>query len=228
MSNPAVNPIRILIIDDHQIVREGLSALIKNHEGMIVVGVAENSINALQVASREQPDVIVLDLDLGAESGLTLLPELLQAARHTTVIVLTGIRDTQLRDRAMQLGAKGMVLKENGAEELLSAIEKVYRTGEYWLEPGAARRLFDRRPEREAETPNDPELAKIGRLTQTEQTLITYIGQGMDNRQIAVEMRMAESTVRNNLTRVYDKLEIKGGRLALLVYAYRHGLIKPV
>lgn len=227
MPDTPANPIRILIVDDHQIIRDGLCELIKSHGGMTVVGVAENCVNALRLASSEQPDVIVLDLDLGADSGLILLPELLETARKAAVIVLTGVRDTKIRDRAMQLGAKGMVLKENGAIELLNAIEKVHRTGEYWLELGAAKRLFDMKIVREGETQADPEAAKNATLTATERALITYLGQGLDNRQIAVEMHMAESTVRNNLTRVYDKLEIKGGRLALLVYAYRYGLVKP-
>jgi DNA-binding NarL/FixJ family response regulator len=180
----------------------------------------------LKVATREQPDVIVLDLDLGDESGLALLPELLDAVKETSVIILTGTRDVEQRDRAIELGAKGVVLKESGAVELLSAIEKIHRTGEYWLEHGATKRLLDRRrtPER-AEA--HPEAAKIASLTQTERELITYIGEGMDNRQIANRMHIAESTVRNNLTRIYDKLEIQGGRLGLLVYAYRYGLVKP-
>lgn len=227
MPDPLVNPIRILVVDDHQIIRDGLCALIKSHEGMMIVGAAGNRVNALQAASLHQPDVIVLDLDLGADSGLTLLPELLETARTASVIVLTGVRDTKIRDRAMQLGAKGMVLKENGATELLGAIEKVHQTGEYWLEPGAASRLFDRKLLRDGEAQSNHEVSKIAMLTQNEQALISYLGQGFDNRQIAVEMRMAESTVRNNLTRVYNKLGIKGGRLALLVYAYRHGLVKP-
>jgi two-component system, NarL family, nitrate/nitrite response regulator NarL len=219
-------PIRILLIDDHTIIREGLRDLITSREGMVVVGDAGTSHDALKVATREQPDVIVLDLDLGDESGLALLPELLDAVKETSVIILTGTRDVEQRDRAIELGAKGVVLKESGAVELLSAIEKIHRTGEYWLEHGATKRLLDRRrtPER-AEA--HPEAAKIASLTPTERELITYIGEGMDNRQIANRMHIAESTVRNNLTRIYDKLEIQGGRLGLLVYAYRYGLVKP-
>jgi DNA-binding NarL/FixJ family response regulator len=218
-------PIRILIVDDHAIIREGLRDLIASRPGMVVVGDAGTRADALRVAAAEQPDVIVLDLDLGPDSGLELLPELLEAAQASSVIILTGAREAGQRDRAMELGAKGVVLKENGATELLSAIEKVHDTGDYWFEPGAAKRLLGRRS-RGDEAP-DPEAAKIGSLTPTERELITYIGEGLDNRQIAARMHIAESTVRNNLTRIYDKLDIKGGRLGLLVYAYRHGLVKP-
>jgi DNA-binding NarL/FixJ family response regulator len=168
-------------------------------------------------------DVVVLDL--GGTSGLELLPEVLRESPGASVIILTGMRDTAKRDRAMELGAKGVVLKENGVAELLNAIEKVHRTGDYWFEPGAARRLMENRRGGSAQA--DPEAGKITWLTATERALIAYLGKRLDNRQIAQQTNIAESTVRNNLTRIYDKLDIKGGRLARVVYAYQHGLVKP-
>jgi two-component system response regulator NreC len=218
-------PIRIVIVDDHQIIRDGLREFIESRPGMRVVGDAGDRQRAVETVARELPDVVVLDLDLGGVSGLELLPEILQAAPAASVIILTGLRDTAKRDRAMELGAKGVVLKENGVAELLNAIEKVHRTGDYWFEPGAAKRLLEGRRGGDARV--DPEAAKVASLTPTERALITHLGKGLDNRQIAEQMHVAESTVRNNLTRIYDKLEIKGGRLALLVYAYQHGLVKP-
>lgn len=222
---PETPPIRVVLIDDHQIIRDGLREFIESRPGMRVVGDAGDRRRAIETVARELPDVVVLDLDLGGVSGLELLPEILHAAPATSVIILTGLRDTEKRDRAMELGAKGVVLKENGVAELLNAIEKVHRTGDYWLEPGAAKRLLEGR--RGGAPRIDPEAAKIASLTPTESALITHLGKGLDNRQIAEQMHVAESTVRNNLTRIYDKLEIKGGRLALLVYAYQHGLVKP-
>jgi DNA-binding NarL/FixJ family response regulator len=225
MASPRPDPIRILLVDDHAIIREGLRDLIRSRPGMVVVGDAGTRAEALAAALSQRPDVVVLDLDLGGESGLDVLEDLQESVPAASVIILTGGRDVEQRDRAMELGAKGVVLKEKGATELLSAIEKVHDTGELWFEPGAAKRLLGRRA-RAAERP-DPEAAKIGTLTTTERELVTYIGEGLDNRQIARRMHVAESTVRNNLTRIYDKLDIQGGRLGLLVYAYRHGLVKP-
>jgi DNA-binding NarL/FixJ family response regulator len=227
MSKPAASSIRILLVDDHKLIREGLREFIQTRQGMEVVGDVGNRADAIEAASREQPDIIVLDLDLGEDSGLDVLPELLNVARDASVIILTGMRDTEKRDRAMELGAKGVVLKENGAMELLNAIEKVHHTGEYWFEAGAMKRLLDRKRSQANEAEANPEAAKLARLTPTERELITYIGEGLENKQIAARMYIAESTVRNNLTRIYDKLEISGGRLGLLVYAYRHGLVKP-
>jgi DNA-binding NarL/FixJ family response regulator len=225
MSDTQTTHIRIVLIDDHKIIRDGLREFIESRPGMVVVGDAGDRAGALEVVAREQPDIVVLDLDLGGISGLDLLPEVLRAAGGANVIILTGMRDTEKRDRAMELGAKGVVLKENGVAELLNAIEKVHRTGDYWFEPGAAKRLMEGR--RGGAEQSDPEAAKIAGLTPTERALITYLGKGLDNKQIAAQMHMAESTVRNNLTRIYDKLDIKGGRLALLVYAYQRGLVKP-
>jgi DNA-binding NarL/FixJ family response regulator len=225
MAETQTPPIRVVIIDDHQIIRDGLREFIESRPGMRVVGDAGEREAAIETVARELPDVVVLDLDLGGVSGLELLPEILRAAPAASVVILTGLRDTAKRDRAMELGAKGVVLKENGVTELLNAIEKVHRTGDYWFEPGAAKRLMESR--RGGAGGLSPEGAKIASLTPTECALITHLGKGLDNRQIAEQMHVAESTVRNNLTRIYDKLEIKGGRLALLVYAYQHGLVKP-
>ena len=223
---PTTEPIRVLIVDDHKIIREGLRDLIGGRRGMAVVGDVGNRADALRLAARERPDIVVLDLDLGEDSGLSLIPELLGVSEDAGIIVLTGLRDTEKRDRAMELGAKGMVLKEEGAAELLSAIEKVYRTGEYWLEPGAARRLLGRRTVRAVEKP-DPEAAKIAALTEREREIITLVGEGLENKEIAERLRpvVAEATVRNNLSVIYSKLNIQGGRLGLLIYAYKHGLV---
>lgn len=221
-------PIRVLIVDDHKIIRDGLRDLISSRQGMIVVGDAANGSESLKLAASEQPHIVVLDIDLGRESGLDLIPELSQVAREAGIIMLTGVRDVEIRDNAMKLGAKGMVLKEEGATELLNAIEKVARTGEYWLEAGAARRFLEKQRAQANEKP-DPEAARIAKLTGREREIIALVGEGLENREISERLRpvVAESTVRNNLSIIYDKLGIQSGRLGLLVYAYKHGLLSP-
>lgn len=220
-------PIRILIIDDHKIIREGLRDLIESRGGrMMVVGEAGNCADGLAEALKTKPDVVLLDLDLSPDNGLTLIPELLAADKNTNILILTGVRDVEKRDQAMELGAKGIVLKEEGANELLNAIEKVYTTGEYWLEPGAYKRLLERRRP-QPEPPPDPEALRIATLTEREREIIALVGEGLENKQIADRLRpvVAEATVRNNLSTIYDKLGIQGGRLGLLVYAYKNGLV---
>jgi DNA-binding NarL/FixJ family response regulator len=219
-------PIRVVIIDDHKIIREGLRDLIESRGRMTVVGEAGGCADGLAVALKTKPDVVLLDLDLGTDSGLSLIPELLAADRNTNILILTGLRDVEKRDQAMELGAKGIVLKEEGASELLNAIEKVCTTGEYWLEPGAYKRLLEKRKPH-PEAPPDPEALRIATLTDREREIIGLVGEGLENKQIADRLRpvVAEATVRNNLSAIYDKLGIQGGRLGLLVYAYKHGLV---
>lgn len=220
-------PIRILIIDDHKIIREGLRDLIESRGGpMTVVGEAGGCADGLAEALRTKPDLVLLDLDLAPDSGLTLISELLAVDKNTNILILTGVRDVEKRDHAMELGAKGIVLKEEGATELLNAIEKVCTTGEYWLEPGAYRRLLDKRKP-QIQPPQDPEALRIATLTEREREIIGLVGEGLENKQIADRLRpvVAEATVRNNLSTIYDKLGIQGGRLGLLVYAYKHGLV---
>jgi DNA-binding NarL/FixJ family response regulator len=232
MSIPTGSSIRVVIIDDLKIVREGLCKLIEAPPGLTVVGDAGNCADALKVASSTQPDIIILELGLDQcnDSGLELLPKLLVTAPEASVIILTSQHDAGIRDKAMELGAKGVVLKENGAVALLNAIKKVYYTGEYWFEQGVAKRLLEKNRAQRSKDEIGPETARIAALTPREREIISLIGEGLENKEIAERLRpiVAESTVRNNLSIIYDKLGIKGGRLALLVYSYKQGLIKAV
>jgi two-component system, NarL family, response regulator DevR len=226
MMATGAEPIKVLIIDDHKIIRDGLKDLISSRGGMTVVGEAGNSADAVRIAALEHPDVIILDLVLADESGLDLIPELQRVREQASILILTGVRDAEKRDKAIEIGARGVVLKDQGAAELLSAIEKVHRPGEYWLEPGATQRLLERRRARSNEL-RDPEALNISRLTRRELEIIALVGEGLENREIAERLRpiVAESTVRNNLSVIYEKLQIQGGRLGLLVYSYKHRLV---
>src|SRR5262249_22823457 len=132
MGAPIPLPIRILLIEDHTIVRAALHMLLENSPGLRVVGETASRSEALSLAAHEQPDVILLDLDLGGSSGLDLLPELLAVASSARVLILTGVRDPEQHRQAVRLGAVGLVLKERSTEILLKAIEKVH-AGEVWL-----------------------------------------------------------------------------------------------
>src|SRR5215813_7015119 len=124
MFNGSTNPIRVLLIDDHVVMRVGLRMLIENQPGIKVVGEATDRGGAIESAAREQPDIILLDLDLGDENGLDMLPELRAAAKGARVIVLTGIRDPAEHRQAVRLGATGMVLKAQALDTLVKAIER--------------------------------------------------------------------------------------------------------
>ena len=218
--------IRILLIDDHTVMRLGLRVLIENQQGLTVVGEASGRADALELAEREQPNIILLDLTLPGTDGIELIPELLALAREARILVLTGVLDPEAHKRAIHRGAMGVVLKEKAAEVLIKAIEKVHQ-GEVWLDRAmVANVVGDRSRLREVKKKDDPEAAKIATLTGREREVIALIGEGLRNRQIADRLFISEGTVRNHLTTVFSKLEVSD-RFELLIFSYRHAIAKP-
>ena len=225
MSMPGSQSIRVLIVDDHGIVRAGLRMLLESQPRTSVVGEAANCAEALVLATREQPDVIVLDLDLGGENAVESIPTLLSAAPAARLLVLTGVRDPEAHREAVRRGAMGLVLKEKAAETLLQAIAKV-GDGEVWLEPTMIARVLGELTRPQTSQPISPEAAKIATLTEREREVITLVGEGLRNKHIAERLYISEATVRHHLTAIFAKLEV-ADRFELAVYAYQHGLAKP-
>jgi two-component system, NarL family, nitrate/nitrite response regulator NarL len=222
MGSVNINAIRILIVDDHALVRTALGMLLESRPGLKVVGEGACLEEALAVATREQPDIILLELALGAANGLDLLPQLHTAAPGSHIIVLTGVRDPALHRRAVRLGAVGLVLKEDPAAVLLEAIAKV-SAGEVWLDSLLVASVLGEMTRARTSKPIDPEEVKIKTLTAREREIIELIGQGWRNQAIADHLYLSEATVRHHLTSIFAKLEV-GDRLELAIYAHRHGL----
>jgi two-component system nitrate/nitrite response regulator NarL len=216
------SPIRVLIVDDHPVLRTGLRMLLESQPGLTVVAETDNGHSALEATAREQPDIVLLDLDLAGQSALDFLPALLDAANQVRVIILTGVRNTELHQEAVRLGAMGLVLKEQATETLLNAIECV-QAGEVWLDRTLVSRVLNRLTR--AVQQRDPEAARIATLTEREREVIALIGEGLRNRQIAESLFISETTVRHHLTAVFDKLGV-ANRLELVIYAYRYGLTR--
>ena len=219
MKSPTPEAIRILIVDDHAIVRAGLRMLIDQNPAMKVVGIAGNRSEALALAASEQPDMIILDILLGDEDGLTFLPELRETATDTRVLVLTGLRSSESQRRAMLAGAMGVVLKEHAAEVLIKAINKVHQ-GEVWLDRSLMGSVLDEM----SQSPEiDPEKAKIVSLTNRERQVIALIAEGLKNKQIGERLFISETTVTHHLSSIFSKLEVSD-RLELVIYAFAHKL----
>ena len=217
--------VKILIVDDHAVIRAGLRLLIETNKRFAVCSEAGNCRNAISAAETSQPNLILLDIDLNGENSLQCMPELLRAAPAARVLVLTGLNDARLHAEALKAGAMGLVLKEKAAEVLLKAIEKVHH-GEVWFDRttmGSVLAQMSRSGGRAAE---DPEGAKISSLTDREREVVTLIGEGLKNKHIAERLFISETTVRHHLTSVFDKLGVTD-RLELVIYAYRHNLAKP-
>ena len=225
MSIPPPPFVRVLIVDDHEIMRAGLRMLLESHPGITVVGEASTCAEALTLATGTQPDVIVLDLDLGGENAVESIPTLLRTAPETRILVLTGLRDPEVHRQAIRHGALGLVFKEKAVETLLQAITKV-RAGEVWLEPTMIAQVLGdlTRPQLSPQTSS--EATKIARLTEREREVITLIGEGLRNKHIAERLYISEATVRHHLTAIFAKLDISD-RFELAIYAYQHGLAKP-
>ncbi len=220
------NSIRVLLIDDHASVRWGLRKLVESGKLKCqVVGEAGNRNEALTLVRREQPNIILLDLDMGSENGIDLLPELLKESK-ANVIILTGVRDKATHERAVLRGARGVVLKEEPAETILKAIETVHR-GELWLDQTTIGRVFSKLTVASEKGTADPEAEKIAFLTPRERQIISVItSEGHStNKRIAASLNMSEHTLRNHLTSIYSKLDVEN-RLELFMYALTHGLDK--
>ncbi|HEY8205574.1 MAG TPA: response regulator transcription factor [Pyrinomonadaceae bacterium] len=213
--------IKILIVDDHLLVRTGLRMLIESEPDLKVVGQASNRSEALALAKSEQPDLILLDIDLGSENGLDFLPELTDTVAGVHVLVLTGLREIESHRRAARLGAAGVVLKEHAADVLLKAIKKV-QAGELWLDRSMMGSLL-----REMTQPPkiDAEAAKIATLTRREREVLTLVAEGLKNRDIAARLFISETTVTHHLSSVFAKLGVSD-RLELVIYAFANNLAK--
>jgi len=187
---------------------------------MTVMGTASDIAEALAILEREQPDVILLDIDLHGENSLDSMP-LLRNATTAMVLILTGMRDSDTHERAVMAGARGVVQKEVPAEMILKAIRKVYE-GEIWLDRLTTGRIFSKLLD-QSNNQVSPEAAKIASLTSREREIIDVMTkQGHStNKQIAIHLNMSEHTLRNHLSSIYSKLEVEN-RLELVMYAVKH------
>ena len=219
-------PIRVFLIDDHRSILWGLERLIESGKpAMQVVGTATNCADALKLIDKAAPDLILLDIGLGTENGVEEIPTLL-ARSHAKILVLTGLRDESLHDKAVLAGASGVVEKEAPAETILAAIQKVHE-GQLWLDRVATGRIFLEFARENAAQAVDPERAKIASLTDREREIVAIAAThaGFNAKAIAELLFISEHTLRNHLTSIYDKLQV-ANRLELFAYVHKHGLTK--
>lgn len=213
-----------MLADAHALVRAGLRLLIETKLGMTVVGEAGNLAQALDVATRMQPDVILLELNLG-DTNFKVIPQLLTVAKHARLLLVTGIHDINIHSEAVEMGAVGVVSKEESAEMLGKAIAKVH-AGQIWLNRSTTANVLARMTRNQSPGRNDNgDNAKIATLSPRERQVISLIGQGLKNKEIASKLSLSETTVRHHLTSIFSKLGVSD-RLELIVFAYRHQLAK--
>ncbi len=222
--NSAPSPIRILLVHDQQLVRAGLRLLLEREPDFCIMAEAANVAQTLEAAT-SQPDIILLNFKLGRESGLDVLLQLPQVSTQARVIVLTDSSDAEPQQRAVRHGAMGVVIKTETPAVLVEAIRKV-QSGEAWLHRAIVATVL-----RDLVYPKDPavsvvtEVPKHQRITEREREVISLVGEGLRNKQIAERLYISEATVRHYLTSIFEKLGVID-RLGLIIYAYQHGLAK--
>jgi DNA-binding NarL/FixJ family response regulator len=221
MSTSTGKLVRVAIVDDHTILRAGLRMLIESNAEMQVVGEAGNRAEAFSLVERERPDIILLDLDLGGESSLSFIPDLLKIGGSARILVLTGVVDPDQHQRAVRLGAMGLVCKENCVQVLIDAIRKV-DAGQVWLDPSIVTGLVSGLQE----SARPPEVEKMSALTAREREIVDFVCEGLKNKEIADRLSLSESTVRNHITSILNKLDLSD-RFELALYSYRHGFARP-
>ena len=208
--------IRVLIVDDHAIVRQGLKSLIGYQEGMEVVGEAADGLQAVEQARSLQPDVILLDLVMPHMGGLEAIAQIKRDHPDARILVLTSFaKDDQVLP-AIKAGALGYHLKDSSPDELVQAIRQVHR-GESSLHPLIARRVLQElsRPSERPLTP-DP-------LTPREVEVLRLVAQGLENREIAEKLVISEATVRTHVSNIMSKLHL-ASRTQAALYALQEGL----
>jgi NarL family two-component system response regulator LiaR len=211
--------IRVLIAEDHAVVREGLRLLISSEVGMEVVGQAADGVEAVQMTRSLQPDVILLDLVMPRKNGIETIDEIKQEFPAARILVLTSFAEDDKVFPAIKAGAQGYLLKDSSPQELLQGIRDTYQ-GEVSLHPVIARKLY-----REINRPSDLPLAEEP-LTAREMEVLKLIAQGLSNQTIAEKLVISERTVRTHVGHILNKLHL-ANRTQAALYAFREGLTGP-
>lgn len=207
--------LKILIADDHQIVRRGLRMTIEAEKDMKVVDEAADGAAVLALVKKHHPDVVLLDLQMPTQNGVVTLEQLRPEFPDLPILILTSFSDDAHIFAALRAGASGFLLKEMGGDELVEAVRGAAK-GRPQLHPDIARKLMARAP-----MPEDP----FQSLTEREREVLKLLGRGMSNKEIALELTLTEMTVKGYVSDLLAKLNVSDRTQAALM-AVRYGLVR--
>jgi NarL family two-component system response regulator LiaR len=219
-----VMKIRVLIVDDHAVVRQGLRMFIEMQKDMEVVGEGTNGIEAVELATRVNPDVILLDLIMPQMDGVEATRRILESTPHSRVLILTSFGEDDKVFPAIRAGAQGYLLKDIQPSELVKAVRETFQ-GKTQLHPDIAHRLMtavsgSAPPQNEKQA---SPLEELQILTEREREVLDWIAHGLSNREIAEKMVISEKTVKTHVSNLLDKLDLED-RTRAAIWALKHGL----
>jgi Response regulator containing a CheY-like receiver domain and an HTH DNA-binding domain len=216
--------IRVLIVDDQMMVREGFTVLLNAMPGIEVVGEAVDGRQAVEQVAALRPDVVLMDIRMPELNGIEATREIVAADAAAKVLVLTTFDLDEYVYQALRAGASGFLLKDASARQLADGV-RVVASGEALLAPTVTRRLITEFS-RLAGAPKPPTMARIGDLTERETEVLVLIAQGLSNLEIASHLVVAESTVKTHVSRILVKLGLRD-RTQAAVFAYEARLVTP-
>jgi DNA-binding NarL/FixJ family response regulator len=218
ISSEANSPLRLLIVDDHEVVRAGLRMLLKRWPNIDVVGEAATAADGVEQSRTQEPDVVLMDMRLPDGSGVDACREIRANSPHTKVVFLTAFADEDAVMSAIFAGADGYLLKQIAGDALVNAIETVAR-GHSILDPLVTRAVLDGM--RSMSTPSEP--ARQTSLSPQEQHVLALVAEGKTNKEIAADLGLSYKTVKNYLSNVFQKLQVSHRSQAAAMYARRRG-----
>jgi two-component system, NarL family, response regulator DevR len=210
--------IRIVIVDDHEVVRIGMRSLLEQYSQYEVVGEAGNAKEAVAQVEAYQPDIVLMDIRLPGKSGIEACEEIKRKLPDTKVLMLTSYAEDEMLFSAIKAGASGYVLKQIDSEGLIKSLEAVAR-GEASLDPAVTQRVF----QEVRKAVKEEEAASFLNLSQQEKMVLKLVSEGKTNREIAQSLYLGEGTVRNYVSSILSKLGVSN-RAEAAAYAVEHNL----
>ncbi|BDD83365.1 putative two-component system response regulator LuxR [Tsukamurella pulmonis] len=217
------DPIRLLLVDDQDLVRVGLRRILRRRDGFEVVGECADGDEVPAAVAASNPDVVLMDLRMKRVSGMDATRRLTASAGSPPVLVLTTFRDDDLLSEALRAGASGFVLKDSPAEELIRAVRLV-AAGEAVLDPAVTGRVLETYRSA-APAPAAPS-GELTRLTAREVDVLARMGRGLSNDDIAADLVISIVTVKSHIGSIFTKLGVRN-RAEAIVFAFDHGIVRP-
>jgi len=209
--------IKVMLVDDHKMLREGIKQLLEFDNEITVVNQASTGAECIKAISETKPDIVLLDINLPDKSGIRVLREIKKKSKKIKVMMLTVHNETEYLMDAMDNGANGYVLKDSGMDELIRAIKTVYK-GERYIEPSLIPALNARLVQMETESD------MVKNLTKRERQILACLVEGKSNSDIGYLFDISEQTVKNHVTALFKKIGVKD-RTQAAVFAIRNGIV---